>query len=1041
MTPRGLGFPSFLPSAVIAFLAFALALPLGAQTTYTPFRFTTLAGDSGVRGSEDGSGTGAQFNGPGAVAVDGDRNLYVADSGNATIRKITPNGVVTTLAGTPSNGGYADGTGAAAQFGSPNGIAVDGSGNVYVADSYNDAIRKITPGGVVTTFAGIPGRTGGSADGAAAAATFNYPSGVAVDGNGNVYVADSDNGTIRKITPAGVVTTLAGMAGGVGGSADGTAAAARFNFPAGVAVDAGGNVYVADAGNDVIRVITPGGMVTTLAGAAGNPGSADGTGIGAQFNNPTGVAVDGSGNVYVADSGNSAVRMIAQGGIVTTLAGLPGIMGNADGIGPAARFESPGGVAVDGSGGVYIADPEAQTVRVGYAATQIPATVTLGNLYESQYSQGGVTVTTIPAGLQTVITFGYATNGTGSAITNFAPIDELGSFRVFATIVDPYYAGSASGVLNIGPPPSTLPSFTVSHTQAGGSFLWGITAGPGGLVAVGTGGTILGSGDGATWTSRTSGTANWLVAVAYGGGQYVAVGDNGCILLSADGVSWESVVQAATSARLNNVVYAAGQYVAVGEAGAIITSPDGQTWTARASGVTGWLRGLAYVGEINELAYILPRLIPARFVATGEGGGVISSTDGITWENDGAAYGRGPLTASGNLEALASTRGADFAAVGDNGISAFDIVLFQPIPPFEALAVSTFSMPVTFRGLVQGSSAVFATGENGTILTAPTFDGGWSQVPSGTSADLVGGVAIGDTVYIVGDNETILQSTVPSDSRLANLSCRTQVGTGGNILVAGFVIGGQGTSGSIPLLIRASGPALIPFDVPGTLPDPELQLYGTAAGSNLIAADSSWGGSAAISAAAAELGAFPWQDPTSHDAALLATLSNGPYTANVSGASQDTGIALAEVYDATPGGTATAASPRLVNLSARAEVGTGGNALIAGFVIGGTTLKTILVRASGPALASFGVSGTLPDPSLQIYSSTSAGAPVATNAGWAGDSNIATAAAWVGAFSWGQLATNDAAVLVTLPPGAYTANVSGASGDSGVALVEVYEVQ
>jgi sugar lactone lactonase YvrE len=1041
MTPRGLAIPPFLRLAFLAVLAASLARPLAAQTTYSPFQFATLAGTAGVRGSEDGSGTGAQFNYPDAVAVDAERNLYVADSANCTIRKITPAGVVTTLAGDPLNGGYADGTGEAAQFSTPNGVAVDGSGNVYVADSQNNVIRKITPGGVVTTYAGVAGRQGGYADGPAAAAKFNYPFGVAVDGSGNVYVADSENGLIRKITPAGMVTTLAGKTGGDGGSADGPAATAQFGDPNGVAVDSRGNVYVADALNDVIRVVTPDGMVTTLAGAAGNPGSIDATGIGAQFDYPTGVAVDGSGNVYVADSGNSAVRMISPGGVVTTLAGLPEISGDVDGIGPAARFESPGGVAVDGSGGVYIADSNTQTIRVGYPVTQIPATVTLGNLYTSLFGPERMTVTTEPAGLQTVVTWGFMPFNNGVTTVEFPGADELGGFRVFATIVDPYYTGSASGVLNVGPPPSELPSFTVRNSQPGGSFLWGITAGPGGLVAVGTGGTILGSSDGSTWTTRNSGTASWLVAVAYGGGQYVAVGDNGSVLLSPDGVSWASVAQSATSARLNNVIYAAGQYVAVGEGGAIISSPDGHNWTARASGVTGWLRGLAYVNEINELSYIIPRLIPARFVATGEGGGIISSTDGITWANDGDSYGRGPLTASGNLEALASTKLGDFGAVGDNGISALSMVEFQPIPPFEVLGVSTFSMPVDFRGLVQGSSALFATGENGTILTAASFEGGWSPVPSGTTSNLVGGVAIGDTVYIVGDNETILQSSVPSDSRLANLSCRTQVGTGGNILVAGFVVGGAGTSGSVPLLVRASGPALIPFDVPGTLPDPELQLYGTAAGSSLLAANVGWGGSSAISAAAAELGAFAWPDPTSHDAALLETLSTGPYTADISGASMDTGIALAEVYDATPAGTATAASPRLVNLSARAEVGTGGSVLIAGFVIGGTTPKTVLVRASGPALASFGVPGTLPDPSLRIYNSNSPGTPLASNDGWAADPNVATAAAWVGAFSWGASATNDAALLVTLYPGAYTANVSGASGDTGVALVEVYEVQ
>jgi len=183
-----------------------------------------------------------------------------------------------------------DGTGSAAQFNSPGGVAVDGTGSVYVADTNNHTIRKITPDGVVTTLAGLAG-VQGSADGTGSAAQFNSPGGVALDDAENVYVADTGNDTIRKITPAGMVTTLAGIPGSAG-SADGTGSAAQFNSPGGVAVDDAGNVYVADKSNDTIRKITPAGMVTTLVGTAGSSGSADGSGGAAQFNRPMGLAVD-----------------------------------------------------------------------------------------------------------------------------------------------------------------------------------------------------------------------------------------------------------------------------------------------------------------------------------------------------------------------------------------------------------------------------------------------------------------------------------------------------------------------------------------------------------------------------------------------------------------------------------------------------------------------------------------------------------------------------------------------------------------------------
>jgi len=230
--------------------------------------------------------------------------------------------------------------------------------------------------------------------------------------------------------------------------------------------------------------------------------------------------------------------------------------------------------------------------------------------------------------------------------------------------------------------------------------------------------------------------------------------------------------------------------------------------------------------------------------------------------------------------------------------------------------------------------------------------------------------------------------------------------------------------------------------VTGDLPDPALQLFSTQSGSSLIASDSGWGGSAAISSAATAVGAFAWTSTQSADSALVQNVPVGPYTAVASGASGDTGVALSEVYDATPAGTYTAGSPRLINVSTRTLVGTGGNVLIAGFVIGGTSAKTVLIRGSGPALTAFGVAGTLPDPQLQLFRSNSDGTStlLQSDTGWGGDPQIATVAASVGAFSWGTSATPDSAILITLPPGAYTAEISGASGDTGVALVEIYDV-
>ncbi|HDR9100769.1 TPA: hypothetical protein QDB15_004124 [Burkholderia vietnamiensis] len=316
---------------------------------------TTLAG-SGAPGATDGQGLDASFASPGDLAVDAGGNVYVADSANRKIRKITPDGVVTTLAGSGEQA-WNDGTGVAASFGYPIGVAVDANGNVYVADSTAQKIRKITPAGVVTTLAGS-GQLGG-ADGSATVASFNDPAGIALDGTGNVYVADATGGRIRKISPTGVVSTLAGS--GVPAYGDGTGAAASFKRPIGIAVDQSGNIYVADWGNNDIRKVTPTGVVTTLAGS-NSPGSVNGTGTGASFSGPMDVAVDKSGNIYVADSNNNQIRMVTQQAVVTTLAGSS-TRGDDNGPAASAKFNTPRGVAMDNDGNVYVADSYNEQIR------------------------------------------------------------------------------------------------------------------------------------------------------------------------------------------------------------------------------------------------------------------------------------------------------------------------------------------------------------------------------------------------------------------------------------------------------------------------------------------------------------------------------------------------------------------------------------------------------------------------------------------------------------------------------------------------------
>lgn len=263
-----------------------------------------LAG-SGASSYTEGTGTGAVFNWPQAITVGPAGVLYIADTNNNRIRALSTGNTSSLVAG--GTQGVGDGTGSAARFNTPRGIVYDAlSGFLYVADSQSHVIRRVTTGGVVTTFAGTTS-TGGFIDATGTSARFNYPQGLAVDSSGVIYVADTLGNRIRKINPAGDVTTLAGS--GTAGFANGTGTAAQFNNPWAVAVAADGTVYVADTNNDRIRKVTASGVVTTFAGS-GVAGFADGAGDAAQFNKPAGIAIGSDGRLYVTDKDNHRLRVL-----------------------------------------------------------------------------------------------------------------------------------------------------------------------------------------------------------------------------------------------------------------------------------------------------------------------------------------------------------------------------------------------------------------------------------------------------------------------------------------------------------------------------------------------------------------------------------------------------------------------------------------------------------------------------------------------------------------------------------------------------------
>ncbi|PWU20034.1 MAG: hypothetical protein C5B50_04900 [Verrucomicrobia bacterium] len=339
-----------------------------------PYTVTTIAGSAINPGTVDGTNSAAAFTAPAGLALDSSGTVFVTDGDSLrTVTNVGTNWVVQTVLGIINIHGFVDGTNSVVRFNDPWGVAADAAGNLYVADTKNNAIRKVFRAGtnwMVTTIAGPAPQfnaPSGSADGTNNSARFNRPISLAVDSATNIYVADTSNQTVRAISPLGtnwVVTTIAGSVGSAG-SADGTNSNARFSLPNALVADPSGNLFVADFGNNCIRKMSRSGtnwIVTTFAGST-NAGSADGMGTNARFNAPQYVALDSTEHLFVADFGNSTIRRISPAGLVTTVAGMPGVSGSSDGTGSAAHFGQPYGIGLNSSGTVFLADFSGYAVR------------------------------------------------------------------------------------------------------------------------------------------------------------------------------------------------------------------------------------------------------------------------------------------------------------------------------------------------------------------------------------------------------------------------------------------------------------------------------------------------------------------------------------------------------------------------------------------------------------------------------------------------------------------------------------------------------
>jgi sugar lactone lactonase YvrE len=1041
----------------------AAVVAMNALTTTTradTYAFTVVAGAGSTLDHTDGTGTNARFLNPNGTAMDGAGNLYIADTGDHTVREVTAGGVVTTLAGISGQPGSADGTGTNALFLYPYAVAVDGGGNVYVTDIGNQNIRKIAPGGTVSTVAGTLGVTG-SLNGSALAAQFNFPEGIAVDAAGNVYISDTNNGTIRRLSATGAVTTLAGTAG-QSGSADGSGGAAEFNDPAGLGIDAAGNLYLADYGNSTIRKITSAGAVTTLAGLAAQTGISDGQGSAARFNHPSAVALDGAGNIYVIDTSNQTVRKVSAGGLVSTLAGNPGVGGRADGVGAAASFFYPGGITAAGGGTVYVADTGNHSLRV---VTPAGAVATLAGSAGRPGSANGT-------GLAALFNYpdGVAVDSAGNlyiADHGNDTIRKLTAAGVVTTVAGiaglPGSADGGGGAASFNGPTGIAvdPSGNLYVADAGNSTIRKITTGGTVSTLAGLAG-VAGNSDGAGSAARFN--APQGIAVDSAGNVYVADTNNSTIRkVTAAGTVTTMAGVAGQDAATDGVGSAArfdGPY-------AVAVDSSGNVYVADFFNAT--IRKITSAGTVTTLAGLAPL---AGFTDATGAAAKFNQTYGLAVDAGGNVfvsdtYNRAirKITAGGTVTTIEGPQsrfyypqgiavdGADNLYVADGDNQAVDVGVFVAPPPSGTQIASA--------SVLTGQSATFSIGQGNALTTyqwqVSTNGGGtWTAVANdandsgATTATLVvsnatlamtgnsyrllladaAGTSVSGTAALTVASPLVLTGPTGT-ARLTNLSIRSFAGTGANTLTVGFVIGG---SGPMQALVRGIGPTLASsFSVVGALTSTQLSIFN--ANSVLLSSNSGWGGSAALATDFAAVGAFPLL-ATSADSALFQSLAGGDtsYTAQIGGLNGATGIALAEVYDADTG-TPTA---RLVNLSARALSGAGSSVLTAGFILGGGGTDTLLIRGIGPTLTQYGVTGVLAAPQVTLFNA--AGQAIASNTVWGGGTTLTAAFLQVGAFAL-PAGSADSALLVTVTPGTYTVQVGGVNGTTGIGLVEIYELQ
>lgn len=1036
---------------------------------------TTVAGVAGERGTVDGPARSARFNEPHTLAIDGLGNLFVTEEDH-TIRKITPAGVVSTLAGTTGKIGKTDGTGGAALFSSPSGMVADATGNLFVADTDNFTIRKITPSGVVTTYAGIPNFQGGT-DGPAATATFRNPRAMAMDALGNLYVSTGANGgtfsdVIRKITPAGMVSTLPGSdcgphagirgiaidaagnffislsnycvrrltPGGVNtvfagsewdpGNRDGVAGSARFRASFGVSIDRAGNLYLAGGVAPVIRKIDPAGAVTTFAGQASGDGSADGNGLAARFLRPMGITGDSAGNLFVADAGNCTIRRISANGDVTTWVGSP--------TSPADTRAAPPSYTRDAWAGPTLAlDSSGNLFGVAYPSSRLHA-ISPAKVVTTIASSGDLGAVDGPAGSAKLghSLRGVAVDGAGTLfITDGDAVRKIARDGSISTLAGSIVAsgGSADGVGSSARflYPSGLAvdrTGTVFVSDSGNDTIRKIT--PDGVVSTLAGSPgQSGNTDGQGRLARFSSPGG--IAFDAAGNLYVADCANGAVrkvspaggVTKLTGFHWDDYYYADGTGGRARLLAPSGIWV----------SPQGELYITDAEAnvvVKGVLDRVPAIATPPQPTSAVVGA-PVTFAVTATGGGL-----SYQWTLNGTAI-AGATDATYTIAAATTAAAGSYQVDIRNSAGSITsprvaLTVIEPTTPAisaDPQSASAFiGTPALFSVTASGGGLAYQWRFNAEPIAGATR--ATYSIPSVVPAH-AGHYTVDISNPVGTITSRIASLVVTTPGRLMNLSVLTALTSSVDSFTVGLGVGGAGVTGPKPLLVRAMGPSLARVGVQDPVEGALLAVY---RGTVKTDENRGWRGDASIAAASARVGAFAFASPASADSAVyLSDATGSGRTFTVSGTGS--GAVLAEVYDATPAAAYTLATPRLSNLSVLKTL-TGG--LTAGFSIGGHTRMKVLIRAVGPGLSGFGVSDAVARPKLEVFDAS--GSSLATNAGWGGATELSAAFILGGAFAL-ERGSADAALLLELAPGNYTVQVTAADGMTGVALLEVYEIR